>query len=89
VNRPLIGLTCYREEARWGVWHTRADLLPSVYSWAVQDAGGVPVVLPPTEPDAEAARSLAGRLDGLVVCGGADVSPERYGAAPPNGRLAR
>ncbi len=82
MNRPLIGLSTYREQARWGVWHTRADLLPSAYAWAVQDAGGVPVLLPAAEPGAEAARAVVDRLDGLVVCGGADVSPERYGQAP-------
>jgi putative glutamine amidotransferase len=82
VSRPLIGLTCYREEAGWGVWHTRADLLPSSYAWAVQDAGGVPVLLPPGEPTAGAARAVVARLDGLVVSGGADVSPERYGEPP-------
>jgi putative glutamine amidotransferase len=30
VGAPLIGLTAYREEAQWGVWSTKADLLPSV-----------------------------------------------------------
>ena len=30
------GLTAYREEAQWGVWSTKADLLPSVYAWAVE-----------------------------------------------------
>lgn len=80
--RPLIGLSCYREEARWGVWHTRADVLPSVYAHAVQDAGGVPLLLPPVEPADEAARAVVAGLDGLAVCGGADVSPERYGAEP-------
>jgi putative glutamine amidotransferase len=82
VALPLIGVSTYREEARWGVWTTRADLLPSSYAWAVQDAGGVPVLLPPTEPGAEAAAAVVARLDGLMVAGGADVSPERYGQEP-------
>ncbi len=79
---PLIGVTTYREEARWGVWDTRADLVPSSYTWAVQDAGGVPVLLPPLAPEAEAAATVVARLDGLVVSGGADVSPARYAAQP-------
>ena len=82
MTRPLIGLTTYREEARWGVWHTGADLLPSVYARAVEAAGGVPVLLPPTAPAAEAAAELLARLDGLVISGGADVSPARYDAEP-------
>lgn len=82
AGRPLIGLTSYREEAAWGVWRTRADVLPTVYARSVEEAGGVPVLLPPSEPADEAAASLLARLDGLVVSGGADVSPARYGEQP-------
>jgi putative glutamine amidotransferase len=82
VSRPLIGLTAYREHARWGVWQTRADVLPTVYSWAIEEAGGVPVLLPTTTPASEAAEAVVGRLDGLVVSGGADVGPHRYGEEP-------
>ena len=32
---PLIGLSTYREQARWGVWDQPADLLPSQYADAV------------------------------------------------------
>jgi putative glutamine amidotransferase len=81
VGSPLIGLTAYREEARWGVWSTKADLLPSVYAWAIEEAGGVPVLLPASSR-VEDADSVVGRLDGLVVSGGADVSPERYDEQP-------
>ena len=82
MTRPLIGLTAYREEARWGVWSTRADLLPAVYASAVEEAGGVPVLLPVGTAGPEVAPSLVGRLDGLIVSGGADVSPERYDEEP-------
>lgn len=41
-------------------------------------AGGVPVVLPALDP-AYAAEVLAG-LDGLLLTGGGDVDPARYGA---------
>ena len=82
VSRPLIGLSTYRERARWGVWDQPADLLPTVYADAVQVAGGVPVLLPPTTPYDEAATAAVARLDGLVISGGADVSPERYGEQP-------
>ena len=79
---PLIGLTTYRERARWGVWDQPADLLQVEYSDAIVRAGGVPVLLPPATEDADAAAAAVARLDGLVVSGGADVDPERYGAAP-------
>ena len=40
MSRPLIGITCYVEPARWGVWDTRAVLLPESYVQMVHDAGG-------------------------------------------------
>jgi putative glutamine amidotransferase len=81
-GRPVIGLSTYREQARWGAWDQSADLLPTVYAGAIEAAGGVPVLLPPTTPYAEAATAAVARLDGLVITGGADVSPERYGQRP-------
>lgn len=85
MTRPLIGLSSYRENARWGVWDQAADLLPTSYARAIEAAGGVPVLLPPTMPYAEAAAAVVARLDGLVISGGADVSPATY-AQPPHSR---
>jgi putative glutamine amidotransferase len=73
---PVIGISAYSEKARWGVWDTGAVLLPQRYCAQVAAAGGVPVLLPPL-PGIERA---VGRLDGLVLSGGADVDPGRYGA---------
>jgi putative glutamine amidotransferase len=78
-TRPLIGLTAYEEQARWGVWDLPAVLLPSAYTESVLAAGGIPVVLPAL-PDLAAA-TLA-RLDGLILAGGSDIDPTRYGAEP-------
>jgi gamma-glutamyl-gamma-aminobutyrate hydrolase PuuD len=72
--RPLIGITTYREQARWGFWDVPAVLLPATYADAVAEAGGEPVLLPTGAVSAEA----VGRLDGLVLAGGADVDPARY-----------
>ena len=44
---------------------------------AVEDAGGLPVVLAPGRP--EDAADLLDRLQGLVLTGGADVDPALYG----------
>ncbi|WP_151082358.1 gamma-glutamyl-gamma-aminobutyrate hydrolase family protein [Nocardioides cynanchi] len=79
---PLIGITTYREHARWGVWDTRADVLHAQYADAVIAAGGVPVLLPPASASDEVAAAVVARIDGLVVSGGADVDPGRYGAQP-------
>jgi putative glutamine amidotransferase len=76
---PRIGLTCYREPARWGVWDEPADLLPTSYTRAVSEAGGAPLLLPPGAP-ASVAAVLDG-LHGLLIAGGADVDPDRYNQA--------
>jgi putative glutamine amidotransferase len=84
VNAPVIGLSAYCEPARWAVWHAPAVLLPASYAQQVAQAGGIPVLLPPL-PGVAAAVS---RLDGLVLTGGGDIDPGRYGE-PPHPRTAR
>src|SRR4051812_40344059 len=76
--RPLIGISTYREQARWGYWDVPAVLLPADYADAVADAGGEPVLL----PAASVSPGVVARLDGLVLAGGADVEPARYGEQP-------
>ncbi len=79
MRRPVIGITTYREPASWGVWRRPADLLGTAYADAVLEAGGAPVLLPPLP---EAALDVLRILDGVVLAGGADVDPGRYGASP-------
>jgi putative glutamine amidotransferase len=77
---PVIGITTYDVEARWGAWEAHAALLPFVYVEAVRRSGGRAVLLPPGGDDDEASATVAG-LDGLIVAGGPDIDPIRYGAA--------
>jgi putative glutamine amidotransferase len=78
-RRPLIGVSTYLETgARWGVWELEAALLPAGYPRLVQRAGGLAVMLPPDAP--EHAAATVARLDGVVIAGGPDVEPARYGA---------
>lgn len=78
-RRPLIGVTTYLEPTRHGVWDHEAAVLPRTYLDVVVRAGGYPVLLPPL---AEVDAGVLGALDGLVLSGGGDVDPARYGAAP-------
>jgi len=77
-DAPVIGISAYCEQARWGVWETQAVVLPRRYVDRVTEAGGIPVLLPPVPDIAEA----VGRLDGLMLSGGGDIDPARYGAEP-------
>lgn len=75
---PLIGMTTYGEEAAYGVWKHEAVLLPRTYPDAVLKAGGLPVLLAPRVEMA----AVVDRLDGVVLAGGPDIDPTRYGAEP-------
>jgi gamma-glutamyl-gamma-aminobutyrate hydrolase PuuD len=57
---------------------TRRTFLNEPYILAIQEAGGIPVLLTPAH-SGSALRSLFELLDGLVLTGGEDVAPERYG----------
>jgi putative glutamine amidotransferase len=77
--RPLIGITSYAEEIRWGVWTEDAALVPLAYVRAVEHAGGRPLVVPPSEDGLD---ETLDALDGVIFSGGGDLDPELYGAEP-------
>jgi putative glutamine amidotransferase len=74
--KPVIGVTSFVEDVRWGHWSSLAALTPYAYVRAVAVAGGRPVQLP---PDDESADETIDRLDGLVATGGIDIDPALYG----------
>jgi putative glutamine amidotransferase len=77
--RPVVGITSYVEQARWGVWDVPASVLPFRYVERVEAAGGTAVVLPPS---AAADAEVLQRLDAVVFAGGADLDPGLYGEEP-------
>jgi putative glutamine amidotransferase len=77
--RPVVGITSYVEQSRWGVWDVPAAVLPFGYVARVEAAGATAVLLPPSPaPDA----AVLDRLDAVVFAGGADLDPAAYGEEP-------
>jgi putative glutamine amidotransferase len=83
MSGPIVGLSTYREPASWGIWdQVPADLLPADYAEAVHSAGAIPMLLPVLPPRPALAKAVIAHLDALVIAGGSDVDPGRYGAPP-------
>lgn len=74
---PLIGVSA---SITVGTSPERA-YVNSTYLNAIQQAGGVPVVLPPQLSPRSWERLAAG-LDGLLLTGGGDMDPACFGEAP-------
>ena len=84
MYKPLIGITCNTMPAsdvnvKNGIAAPGQDFqgLAVDYLNALEKAGAIPVVLPVIE-DLEGAKRLWERLDGILLSGGNDVSPELY-----------
>lgn len=91
-RRPVIGISCYVEPASRGAWtDVPSALLPYAYVEKVERVGAIAVLVPPRlDADDDLATTVLQRLDGLVIAGGADIDPRRYGAVPhPSVQAAR
>src|SRR6266540_3907333 len=75
MSRPVIGLTTYAEETRFGVNDTFAAVLPLSYVHAVHVNGGRAVLVTPDDPDVD----VLDGLDAIIFTGGSDVDPGLYG----------
>ena len=79
MSRPVIGLSTYLEPSSWGAWkNVPAAVVQHWYVEKLQDAGARVVLLPPDTVDVD----VLDRLDGIVLCGGADVDARLYGETP-------
>ncbi|MEX0978907.1 MAG: gamma-glutamyl-gamma-aminobutyrate hydrolase family protein [Pirellulales bacterium] len=75
-SKPLIGLNAdYRAAKRDA---PAFSYVCAGYYDSVSEAGGLPIVLPPTMDDGDLNR-LVGMLDGVLLVGGADLDPRRDG----------
>lgn len=83
--KPLIGITCnFSHDDEPGIhthyglpeqkWHMLAD----EYIRAIENAGGIPVMLPIYQSESALMEALE-HLDGVLISGGNDVDPSLYG----------
>lgn len=86
-ERPLIGVTTSEVRRAETVEPTpegeppRPEMaLGLTYLRAIEEAGGLPVVIPPL--DLDAIEPLLNRLSAICLSGGPDLHPQAYGAEP-------
>lgn len=93
-RRPVVGITAAVELAAWAVWRdVEVNVSQRTYSKRIDEAGGMPLVLPPSEAGTADPGAALEPFDALVLTGGADIDPSLYGEQPDqatkNTRLER
>ncbi len=73
MGKPIIGITTGRD-----IGSLTTIRVPDTYVRAVLRAGGIPLLIPVGTPDS-LLNSLRKQLDGILLTGGADVEPARFG----------
>ncbi len=74
--RPVIGITAYVTQAKFGAWDLESSLVPMDYVRAVESAGGRALLVPPST---EGIDETLDAVDGLIFSGGSDLDPALYG----------
>lgn len=88
ARRPLIGISASEVREAKTIRRVREDeppghevVLGTSYVSATVAAGGIPVMVPPLDPE-QIIDLLDDRLDGVCLTGGPDLDPSYYGAEP-------
>jgi putative glutamine amidotransferase len=77
-HRPCIGITSSLTENQSG---SPVSQVSQAYINAVQNAGGIPIIIP-VGLDTASLTDLLPRLDGLLLSGGGDIEPKRFNGRP-------
>lgn len=79
MRSPLVAVAGYRlPPGRISGWDVSAIAVPEYYLGAVRRAGGRPAVV--SGPDAADPQEIVEPFDALLIVGGGDIDPSRYGA---------
>lgn len=78
LSAPVIGVTTSVNVRDYETPEQAVVMVPANYPQAIRRAGGIPILL--TEGDD--VETLLSRLDGIIIAGGRDVDPARYGEEP-------
>ena len=78
LSAPVIGVTTSVNVRDYETPEQAVVMVPANYPQAIRRAGGIPILL--TEGDD--VEILLARLDGIIIAGGRDVDPARYGEEP-------
>lgn len=78
--KPVIGVSAFPRVVETATGPTLLHTASRHYVEGVIRAGGIPLILPVIEPH-DVARAL-GAVHGVLITGGGDVAPARYGARP-------
>lgn len=76
MRTPRIGVTVGRQT----ITDRHYDAAPHEYVAAVVEGGGIPLLVAPLPPSLAA--DVVNGMDGLLLTGGGDIEPGRYGATP-------
>lgn len=82
MQKPIIGiLASLHHYAHGPLPYVELCGLQRDYIYAIEHAGGIPIMLPVVEDPATVERQIA-MADGIVLSGGYDVNPSHYGEEP-------
>jgi putative glutamine amidotransferase len=76
---PIIGIPACYEFAQFGSWEQPTALTPYTYIEAVQQAGAIALLIPPDPALSADPGAILDRIDALLLAGGSDIDPSRYG----------
>jgi len=78
--KPIVGIPSAFQEPQ-SKFGGGASVVPQSYLRALEIAGGVPLLMPITDQESTL-QALYSRLDGLLLAGGVDIDPVRFGESP-------